>query len=301
MAGGLKEVRDRIASVKNTQQITKAMKMVSAAKLRRAQQAIQEVRPYATRLNGILRNILATLEEGDGGSDYGVERPIEHAAIVVATSDRGLAGAFNTNIAKQAAQLLNGDLYRQARANGNVEIIAIGRKGADYLAKRYPDVRVNREFESVGATPTFDNAARVSQYLMDRFRAGTLDRVDVTYSRFRNAAMQFATTAQWLPVASPEPDEDAIGFGRQTEYIYEPNKTELLRTLVPTILQTTFHAYLLDVTAGEHGARMTAMDKATENADELLRDLKISYNKARQEVITSELAEIVGGAAALEG
>ena len=300
MAGGLKEVRDRISSVKNTQQITKAMKMVSAAKLRRAQQAIQEVRPYATRLNAILRNILATLEEGDGGSVYGVERPVERAAIVVATSDRGLAGAFNTNIAKQAAQLLERDAYRQARANGGVEIIASGRKGADYLKKRFPDVRVNRDFESVGATPTFDNAARVSEYLMERFRAGTLDRVDVTYSRFRNAAVQFPTAAQWLPVAPPEAEE-TVGFGRQTEYLYEPSKAELLETLVPTILQTTFHAYLLDVAAGEHGARMTAMDKATDNADELLRDLKISYNKARQEVITSELAEIVGGAAALEG
>ena len=301
MAGGLKEVRDRIASVKNTQQITKAMKMVSAAKLRRAQQAIQEVRPYASRLNAILRNILATLEEGDGGSEFGVERPIERAAIVVATSDRGLAGAFNTNIAKQAAQLLDSETYRRARANGGVEIIAIGRKGADYLKKRFPDVRINREFESVGATPTFDNAARVSEYLMDRFRDGTLDRVDVTYSRFRNAAVQFASTAQYLPVAPPAEEDDGVGFGRQTDYLYEPSKGELLRTLVPSILRTTLHAYVLDVAAGEHGARMTAMDKATDNADELLRDLKISYNKARQEVITSELAEIVGGAAALEG
>ena len=300
MAGGLKEVRDRIASVKNTQQITKAMKMVSAAKLRRAQQAIQEVRPYATRLNAILRNILATLEEGDGGSAYGVARAVERAAVVVATSDRGLAGAFNTNIAKQAAQLLDADAYRAARAAGQVEVIAVGRKGADYLAKRYPDVRVNRDFESLGANPTFDNAARLAEYLMDRFAAGTLDRVDVAYSRFRNAAMQFPTVAQYLPVAPPEAEEQ-VGLGRQTEYLYEPSKEELLRTLVPTILQTTLHAYVLDVAAGEHGARMTAMDKATENADELLRDLKISYNKARQEVITSELAEIVGGAAALEG
>lgn len=300
MAGGLKEVRDRIASVKNTQQITKAMKMVSAAKLRRAQQAIQEVRPYATRLNGILRNILATLDDAEGGSAYGVERPVERAAIVVVTSDRGLAGAFNTNIAKQAMLLLDSPAYRTARANGNVEVIAVGKKGADYLGKRYPKVRIVRDFVGLTTDATFDNVARLADYLMERFAAGTLDRVDVTYSRFRNAAMQFPSAAQYLPVAAPE-QEETVGLGRQTEYLYEPGKAELLETLVPSILQTTLQAYVLDVIAGEHGARMTAMDKATDNADELLRDLKISYNKARQEVITSELAEIVGGAAALEG
>jgi ATP synthase, F1 gamma subunit len=297
MAGGLKEVRDRIASVKNTQQITKAMKMVSAAKLRRAQQAIQEVRPYARKLNDMLRNILSNLE-GEAGSAYGVERPVNSVAIVVISSDRGLAGAFNTNIAKEAALLLNKEPYASALANGQLEIIPIGKKGADFFRKRYPRVRINREFIDVTQDASFANVSRVSQYLMDRFTEGSLDRVDVVYSYFRNAAIQNPQAVQYLPVQKTEAIE---GNTQRVDYIFEPGKEELLNYLVPTILQTTFHAYVLDVAAGEHGARMTAMDKATENADEILRSLKIKYNKARQEVITSELAEIVGGAAALEG
>ena len=298
MAGGLKEVRDRIASVKNTQQITKAMKMVSAAKLRRAQEAIQKVRPYANKLNEMLRNILSNLD-GEGGTSFGVERPVKHAVLVVVTSDRGLAGAFNTNIAKLAAERLRTQPFANALAAGNLTIIPIGKKGGDYLAKRYPKANVDRQFSNVSLDTSYDNVSRVSRYLMDGFEAGTIDRVDVIYSRFRNAAMQFPTAKQFLPVEKVETEEG--GSTANADYIFEPSKEELLEYLVPTILQTTFHSYVLDVGAGEHGARMTAMDKATENADELLRDLKISYNKARQEVITSELAEIVGGAAALEG
>ena len=297
MAGGLKEVRDRIASVKNTQQITKAMKMVSAAKLRRAQQAIQEVRPYARKLNEMLRNILSNLE-GEAGSSYGIERPVQRAAIVVISSDRGLAGAFNTNIAKEAAALLGREPYASALAQGNVEIIPIGKKGADYFKKRFPKVKMVKDFVDVSQNTSFDNVSRVSQYLMNRFNDGSLDRVEVVYSLFRNAAIQNPQATQYLPVPKVEAGSQS---GQKVDYIFEPGKEELLNYLVPTILQTTFHSYVLDVAAGEHGARMTAMDKATENADELLRNLKISYNKARQEVITSELAEIVGGAAALEG
>jgi len=273
MAGGLKEVRDRIASVKNTQQITKAMKMVSAAKLRRAQQAIQEVRPYANKLNEMLRNILSNIE-GDGGSAFGVERPVKNAVLVIVTSDRGLAGAFNTNISKLAATRIAAAPMAEAYEAGNLTILQIGKKGGDYLAKRYPKAKMLRE-------------------------AGTIDHVEVVYSRFRNAAMHFPEVKQFLPVEKIEAEEG--GSTAKADYIFEPSKEELLEYLVPTILQTTFHSYVLDVAAGEHGARMTAMDKATDNADDILRELKIRYNKARQEVITSELAEIVGGAAALEG
>ena len=298
MAGGLKEVRDRIASVKNTQQITKAMKMVSAAKLRRAQQAITEVRPYANKLNEMLRNILSNLD-GEGGTSFGVQRPVRQAALVIVTSDRGLAGAFNNNIAKLAATRLEAEPYASALAKGRVTIIGIGKKGIDYLEKRYPTAQYNRDFVDVTTDTSYDNVERVSAFLMEGFEAGRFDHVEVLYSRFRNAAMHFPTAKQFLPVEKLEADAD--GSTAKADYLFEPNQGELLEYLVPTILKTTFHSYVLDVSAGEHGARMTAMDKATENADELLRDLKISYNKARQEVITSELAEIVGGAAALEG
>ena len=297
MAGGLKEVRDRIASVKNTQQITKAMKMVSAAKLRRAQQAIQEVRPYATKLKSILGNIMANLDD-DASTTFGGERVVERAVLVVITSDRGLAGAFNTNIGKEAAALLQREPYASALASGRVSVLPIGKKGAEYFRKRYPRVPQITDFVGVTTDASYDNVTRVSQYLMDEYAAGAIDRVDVVYSRFRNAAMQFPQAVQYLPVEPAEPESPSVN---RAEYIFEPRQEELLEYLVPTILHTTFHSYVLDVAAGEHGARMTAMDKATENADELLRDLRISYNKARQEVITSELAEIVGGAAALEG
>lgn len=295
----LKEVRDRIGSVKNTQQITRAMKMVSASKLRRAQQAIQEVRPYAQKLNAILRNILSNLD-GEGGSAYGQERDVRHACLVVVTSDRGLAGAFNGNIAKAAAALLEEPPYRYALEQGTLSILPIGKKGYEYFKKRYPRARYITEFINLHGDTGFDNVARASKYLMDHYLDGTLDRADVVYSRFRNAAVQFPQVTQFLPVPRLEPTEGEER-GPRADYIFEPNQQELLEYLVPTILQTTFHSYVLDVSAGEHGARMTAMDKATENADDILRDLKITYNKARQEVITSELAEIVGGAAALEG
>ncbi len=299
MAGGLKEVRDRISSVKNTQQITKAMKMVSAAKLRRAQQAIQEVRPYATKLREMLRNILSNLD-GEAGSAYGVARPVQHAILVVVTSDRGLAGAFNTNIGKLGLELLAREPFASALASGKLSILPIGKKGGDFFKKRFPQVPQIRQFIAVNGDASFDNVAQVSQFLMDGYRDGSIDHVEVVYSRFRNAAMQFPEAVQFLPVEKIEADSSGAVVNR-ADYIFEPSKEELLEYLVPTILQTTFHSYVLDVAAGEHGARMTAMDKATDNADEILKELKITYNKARQEVITSELAEIVGGAAALEG
>lgn len=294
----LKEVRERIRSVGNTQQITSAMKMVSAAKLRRAQQAIVDMRPYADKLNEMLRNILANLD-GDGGTSFGKERPLRNAAIVVVTSNRGLAGAFNTNVIKSAEKALKNELA----AADQVDIYCIGKKGFDYYRRNYannPRVKVINDYVALFNDLAFDNTKQVPARLMNRFTDGTYDQVHVSYARFQNAAVQYATTEQFLPVLPPAEEEGATHEKYKADYIFEPGQKELLDYLVPSILQTTFQKYLLDTHASEHGARMTAMDKATENAQELLKDLKISYNKARQEAITSEILEIVGGAAALE-
>ena len=293
----LKEVRERIKSVKSTQQITKPMKMVSAAKLRRAQQAITQMRPYANKLNQMLKNILSNLE-GDANTSFGVEREIKKAAIVVVTSNRGLAGAFNTNVIKSAGATIN-KKYSDLAASGNLHIYCIGKKGYDYFRKRYDASVIVNDYVEIFSDLSFDNVAQVSKRLMASFEAGEYDAIDVSYGRFKNAGMQCPETVQFLPVAKLEKKEG--GKKLKADYIFEPSKEELLEHLVPSILQTTFQKFLLDTHASEHGARMTAMDKATENAEELLKDLKISYNKARQEAITRELSEIVGGAAALEG
>ena len=298
MAGNLKEVRDRIASVNNTQQITKAMKMVSASKLRLAQGAIQRMRPYADKLNDMLRNILSNMD-GDSTTQYGEERAAEKVCIVVVTSNRGLCGAFNTNINKAAVALLT-DTYAAQMEAGNVTLLFIGKKGYDFFRKRYTNVRFNTQYLTLFDDLSFDNVKRVSQELMDGFLARTFDRVDVVYGFFKNAAVQYPTVQQFLPVEKLEVAADNDERRRKVDYVFEPDKVALLDYLVPGILQTQFQKYLLDTHASEHGARMTAMDKASENANELLKELKLSYNKARQEAITKEIPEIVGGAAALE-
>jgi F-type H+-transporting ATPase subunit gamma len=295
----LKEVRDRISSVRNTQQITKAMKMVAAAKLRRAQQAIQQMRPYADKLDAMLKNILSNLE-GDVQSGFGQEREVKKACIVVVTSNRGLAGAFNTNIIKKALAMVEGK-YAHLRENGNLSMHFVGKKGYDYFRKRYKDINLIHKDVMLSEDLGFENVARVSQGIMDAFENGEYDEVQVVYAHFKNAAVQYAEVAQFLPVAKMEGTaEEGAGKQHRADYIFEPDKEGLLEYLIPSILQTTFQKYLLDTHASEHGARMTAMDSATENAQELLNDLKLSYNKARQEAITKELSEIVGGAAALE-
>lgn len=295
MGANLKEVRERIKSVMNTQQITKAMKMVSAAKLRKAQTAIQQLRPYADKLNAMLRNILSNLE-GDASSVYGQERPVERACIVVVTSNRGLCGAFNSNVCKAAAAVIE-TKYAGVRAKGNLDILCIGKRGAEYFKKRYTDCRVIDDYMMLFEDLSSDNVQRVSGLLMEAFVSKQYDAVEVSYGRFRNAAMQYAEVERWLPVAKL--DVQASGGSKRADYIFEPTKEGLLEYLVPSILKTQFQKYLLDTHASEHGARMTAMDKATENANDLLRDLRIHYNKARQETITNEILEIVGGAAAL--
>lgn len=297
MAGGLKEVRERIKSVMSTQQITKAMKMVSAAKLRKAQNAITQMRPYAERMNRMLSNVLSNLD-GDANTSFGKSREVKNALVVVVTSNRGLCGAFNTNINKEAAALVQGKFEKQAR-EGKLTLLFIGKKGYDYFRRRYSNLQFNTDHVTLFDNLEYENVSQVSRKLMDEFSSGKYDAIDIVYGRFRNAATQFPTAEQWLPVAKIEAPVSAKP-AKKADYIFEPDKEELLETLVPSILQLQFHKTLLDTHASEHGARMTAMDKASENAEELLKALKIHYNKARQEAITTELGEIVGGAAALE-
>jgi len=294
----LKEVRDRIKSVNNTQQITKAMKMVSAAKLRRAQDAILQMRPYADKLNGMLRNILSNLE-GDAATSLGDVREVKKACVVVVTSNRGLCGAFNSTISKAAAELVR-ERYAEQRESGNLSLLPIGKKGYDYFRKRYPELDFIKDYIELFNDLSFDKVSEVPKMLIQAFEDQDFDEVMVVYGKFKNAATQITTTDQFLPVAKIEAEESEEGKSFMADYIFEPDKKQLLDYLVPTILQTQFQKYVLDTHASEHGARMTAMDSATENAQELLRDLRISYNKARQEAITNEILEIVSGAAALE-
>lgn len=298
----LKEVRERITSVISTQQITKAMKMVSAAKLRKAQGAIQQMRPYSIKLNEMLSNILSNLD-GDAETTFGQARPVNKACVVVVTSNRGLCGGFNSNIIKAAAAHID-ERYASLREKNNLSIICVGRKGFDFFRKRYADCNIIDQYVNLFDDLSFDNTVKVPQMLMEAFQSGQFDSVEIVYARFRNAAMQDYVVEPFLPVAKSadtKSKEKGAAPAMKVDFIFEPGKKQLLNHLVPSILQTQFQKTLLDTHASEHGARMTAMDAATNNAEDLLKELKISYNKARQEAITKELSEIVGGVAALEG
>ncbi|HJW27990.1 MAG TPA: ATP synthase F1 subunit gamma [Saprospiraceae bacterium] len=294
MSGKLKEVRERMKSVSSTQQITKAMKMVSAAKLRKAQDAIVRMRPYADKLNHMLRNVLSAVGS-DVSISFGKEREIGHATVVVITSNRGLCGAFNTNIIKSAIREIESQ-YAVQRANKKLTVLCIGKRGYDFFRRNYKDCKLITDYVTLFENLNFDHTVIVPRLLMDMFTKGETDHITVCYGRFKNAGTQFSEAVQFLPVPKIE-----SGTRRRVDYIFEPEKDRLLNTLVPSILEVQFQKYLLDTHASEHGARMTAMDKATTNADELLNGLRINYNKARQEAITKELSEIVGGAAALGG
>ncbi|QJD95619.1 ATP synthase F1 subunit gamma [Mucilaginibacter robiniae] len=294
----LKEVRNRIASVSSTQQITKAMKMVSAAKLKRATNAIVQLRPYATKLNELLANLSASIE--DNASPYLQEREPVRVLVVVVASNRGLAGAFNTNAIKTANNLIAEKYSEQLRA-GNVSIVAIGRKAQEYYQRRkYNVIGDNNE---VYSNLDFTNVSVITEAIMQGFVNGDYDRVELVYNHFRNAAVQVLTSEQLLPVpkAEAEPDTKLKGTtaSSQTDYILEPSQQEIVQQLIPKNIKIQLYRAVLDSHASEHGARMTAMDKATDNAGELLRSLKLSYNQARQAAITTELTEIVSGAAAL--
>jgi F-type H+-transporting ATPase subunit gamma len=287
----LKEVRNRIASVKSTQQITKAMKMVSAAKLKRATDAIVQLRPYANKLADILANLSASIE--DGSSPYLQEREPVRVLVVVVASNRGLAGAFNTNAIKTANVLIAEKYSAQLKA-GNVSIVAIGKKAQEFYQRRKYNVIGNNN--EIFNALNFENVSVVTESIMKGFMHGDYDRVELVYNQFKNAAMQVLKTEQLLPVPKAEKKVNATS---SVDYILEPSKEEIVEQLIPKNIKTQLYKAVLDSHASEHGARMTAMDKATDNAGELLRNLKLSYNQARQAAITTELTEIVSGAAAL--
>jgi len=290
----LKEVRNRIASVNSTQQITKAMKMVSAAKLKRATNAIVQLRPYATKLKDMLANLSASIE--DSASPFLQEREPVRVLIVVVSSNRGLAGAFNTNAIKMANNLI-ADKYSDQFAAGNVSIVAIGRKAQDYFQKR--SFNVIGDNNEVYTDLNFINVSKITERIMEGFINGDYDRVEIVYNHFKNAAMQMLVTEQLLPVPKAEGEQNNKSAADQTDYILEPSQKAIVEQLIPKNIKIQLYRAVLDSNASEHGARMTAMDKATENAGELLKALKLAYNQARQAAITTELSEIVSGAAAL--
>jgi len=281
----LKEIRNRIGSVSSTMQITSAMKMVSAAKLKKAQDAITAMRPYADKLTELLQNLSAGLDS-DAGSNYAEDREVNKVLIVAISSNRGLAGAFNSNIVKEVKRLAT-DKY----ANQEVSFITLGKKANDIISKSENVVVNNNEiFDDL----SFENVAAIAEDLMERFATGEVDKIEIIYNKFKNAATQIVTTEQFLPI---------LPIATQTtttaDYIFEPSKLEIVEGLIPKALKTQLFKGIRDSVASEHGARMTAMHKATDNATELRDALKLQYNKARQAAITNEILEIVGGAEAL--
>ena len=281
----LKEIRNRISSVSSTMQITSAMKMVSAAKLKKAQDAITAMRPYSNKLTELLQNLSATLD-ADSGSKFANQREINNVLIVAITSNRGLCGAFNSNIIKEVNALM-GDTY----ADKNVSVLAIGKKANDAFSK-IENVIANKS--EVFDDLTFDNVAEIAEMIMDKFIHAEFDKVELVYNSFKNAATQVIMTEQFLPIVPVESDAS-----NNSDYIFEPSKQEIVETLIPKSLKTQLFKGIRDSFASEHGARMTAMHKATDNATELRDQLKLTYNKARQAAITNEILEIVGGAEAL--
>ncbi len=284
----LKEIRNRITSVSSTMQITSAMKMVSAAKLKKAQDAITAMRPYAEKLTELLQNLSATLD-GDAGGAFTAQREVKNVLIVAITSNRGLAGAFNSNIIKEVRNLSD-NIY----AGKKVDVITIGKKGNDAIKKNGNVISNNN---SVFDTLTFDNVAAISDELVLLFSEGKYDKIVLVYNQFKNAATQIIQAEQFLPLAPIASDKPVSSV----DYIFEPSKEEIVLTLIPKMLKTQLYKAIRDSFASEHGARMTAMHKATDNATELRNQLKLTYNKARQAAITNEILEIVGGAEALKG
>lgn len=308
----LKEVRIRIASVHSTQQITKAMKMVAAAKLRKAQNNAMQLRPYADKLSSILQNVSATLDGGDFENPYAEIRPIRNVLIIVVTSDKGLCGGFNANVVKGTASLI-AEKYAQQAQSGCVEIMTVGKKGFDAFRKR--NYKLNSEYALILGKKdfNFDDIKPAAEFAMKGFAEGRYDAVEIVYNEFKNVATQVVRREAFLPIAPKVSDAssdkssnpkkaDASNLKAEntdSDYIFEPNKIEILTELIPKSLKLTFYRAVLESVASEHGARMTAMDKATENAGSLLTQLKLTYNQTRQAHITKEILEIVGGAEAL--
>ena len=284
----LKEIRSRITSVGSTMQITSAMKMVSAAKLKRAQDAVTQMRPYANKLTELLVNLSSTLDSSEGGV-YSENRELKNVLLVIVTSNRGLCGGFNANIIKKAKSLMEGDFK-----NLGIDILSIGRKSSEHFTKNgYNVISTHDELYS---DLTYSNTSEIAKSIMESFTNSEYDKVVLLYNQFKNAATQIVMDEQYLPVESAEDSEDPIG-----DYIFEPNQKDIVENLIPKSLKTQLFKAVLDSHASEHGARMTAMHKATDNAGELKKELTLSYNKARQAAITGEILEIVGGAEALNG
>jgi F-type H+-transporting ATPase subunit gamma len=283
----LKEIRNRITSVSSTMQITSAMKMVSAAKLKKAQDAITAMRPYAEKLTELLQNLSATLD-GDVGGEFTKQREVKKVLVVAITSNRGLCGAFNSNVIKEVKN--RADFY----AGKQVDVFAIGKKGNDILSKTLAVVdNQSQVFDAL----SFENVTKIAETLTQKFVSGEYDKIELVYNQFKNAATQIVQVEQFLPLAPIKSDKPAS----TGDYIFEPSKEEIVLTLIPKSLKTQLYKGVRDSFASEHGARMTAMHKATDNATELRDQLKLTYNKARQAAITNEILEIVGGAEALKG
>ncbi|TAG57346.1 MAG: ATP synthase F1 subunit gamma [Cytophagales bacterium] len=287
----LKEVRSRIRSVQSTQQITKAMKMVAAAKLRKAQEATIQLRPYSSKLNEVLSN-LTTNEEILAENPYTKVREVKNVLLVVLTSDRGLCGPFNTNIMKATNALIT-EKYDDINKSGNLDLLCVGRKSNEYYAKR--NANINSDFATLLQKMTFDTVKVAAETVMAQFVSGKYDVVEIIFNEFKNVATQIVRTEQFLPVVPQVSTEKKVS----TDYIFEPSVDFIVNDLVPKSLKIKFYKSLLESNASEHGARMSAMDKATENAGEMLKDLKVTYNRSRQASITKEILEIVGGAEAL--
>lgn len=289
----LKEVRNRITSVNSTMQITKAMKMVAAAKLRRAQDRIIQMRPYAKKLNELIAQVSQGTEVG-ASSPYTQVREVKNVLIVMVTSDRGLCGAFNTNVIKAAVAFIN-ENYPLQLEKGNISVLSLGKKGSEAFARR--GIKVDNEFTDIFQRLSFDTAKEAAEKVMAAFAEGTYDEVVLVYNEFKNVATQIIRTEKILPLVSEETEEKTSN----TDYIFEPSEEEIILELIPKAIKLSVFKAVLDSNASEHGARMTAMDKATENGGELLKALKIEYNRSRQAAITKEILEIVGGAEALKG
>jgi F-type H+-transporting ATPase subunit gamma len=293
MPGQLKEVRNRIKSIQSTQQITKAMKMISATKLRKAQEAIHQMRPYAKKLQQVLSNIVSNAD-GDVNSALSLERPVEKVLFIVITSDRASCGAYNSNLIKLTKASIQ-EKYAGQAAKGGVEIWSIGKKGYEHFFKN--NFKVKSTYKDIFLHLGFGPVQACAQAAIKAFENKEFDAVEIVYSEFRNAATLRFVVEKFLPISKVQGKEGAM----KSDFIFEPDKERLLTELMPKILNTQLYKAVLDANASEHGARMTAMDKATENANEILRSLRISYNRARQAAITTELTEIVSGAAALQG
>jgi F-type H+-transporting ATPase subunit gamma len=294
----LKEVRIRIESINSTQQITSAMKLVAASKLRRTQNAVQALTPYASKLREILGNLGSSLDNTDEAV-YSASRPVHKALLIIVTSNRGLCGPFNTNVIKAAKAHID-QTYSELNQKGNLDIITIGKKGTDFFKKnKFNVVNANNEiFDSL----SFANTSIIAEELMAAFAGKKYDKIEIVFNHFKNAGQQVITIDQYLPILPVVADNKDPRAGKQlANYIFEPEQSVLLKELIPKILKVQLYKTILDSYAAEHGARMTAMAQATENASELLKQLKLSYNKARQGAITKELLEIVSGAEALKG